>query len=171
MESSHEHKRHFFLRKTGKFSVWALAPISLFLGEGGHTLSLVSLHHVFLYILFSNHQEIPLSLTRASSCSNAWSMECLRRDPHPWYGYCLIGFTFLTAPSLPLQCCPVSAPFIALLWLQQVVQCGELMGSDHRLDHANVIISYDFFFPSQLWVIPRFIRFTCFCFFSFACTC
>lgn len=32
-----------------------------------------------------------------------------------------------------------------LLWLQQVVQCGELMRSDHRLDHANVIISYDFF--------------------------
>lgn len=66
-----------FLRKPGKCSVWALAPMPLLLGEGGHTLSLVYLHHVFLYILFSNLQEIVLSLTRASSRSNTWPMELL----------------------------------------------------------------------------------------------
>lgn len=46
-------------------------------GGGGHTLSLVYLHIAFLYILFSNLQEIPWSLTRASPCSNTWSVELL----------------------------------------------------------------------------------------------
>lgn len=97
-----------------------------------------------------------------------WS--CLHNDPHPWYDCCLIGFAFLMATSLPMRCHPVNARFIALLWLQQAVQCGELTGSDHRLDHANIITSCDFFFPSQLWDIARFFRFACFCFFGFACT-
>lgn len=60
---------------------------------------------------------------------------------------CLIEFVFLMATSLLMLRCPVNAPFVALLWLQQAVHCGELMGSDHRLDHASIIISCDFFPP------------------------
>lgn len=67
-------------------------------------------------------------------------------DPHPWSGYCLAGFTVLMSTPLCVECCPADAPFIALLWLQQAFQCGELTASDHRSDQADIIVSYDFFF-------------------------
>lgn len=145
--------------------------VPLLLGEGGHTLSLVYLHHVFLYILFSNLQEITLSLTRASSCSNTWpvelftswstSMVWLLSDRIYVSDGCISAHAVLSC-ECSLRSSSVASTSCVMWWIHRI---RSLTGSWKH----NYFMWL--FLPSQLWDIARFLRFACFCFFSFACTC